>query len=340
MMETKTVHAEIKQAGDEGSFEAVIATLGVVDHDGDIVERGALAGKTASIVPAHQQHMMPLGKVKIEERGDEVIAVGLFNLETSSGKDWHAALRFDLAHPPSVQEWSWGYMPTESKEDTLDGKRVRRLMDVDLMEVSPVLRGASVGSRTIGVKSISPRHETETSEAPWREPKEAKDGAFACARKRLFAHHFCDDEGEPGPASTRACLEGIASLKGVRGIMTLAEDERAAIYAHLAGHLEDAGIEPPSLAPGLKLLHQVRLATYEAEAAIERVRDVSASRGAQGKGLSDEVKAAALELAAMVDEMARLSHQCSLLADHCTPQDAVSKALAAWTAHRARSILA
>jgi hypothetical protein len=338
-METKTVRAELKQAGDEGSFEAVIATLGVVDHDGDIVEHGALAGKTASIVGAHQQHTVPLGKVRIEERGDSAIALGKFNLSVSTAKDWHEAIKFDLANPPAVQEWSWGYSPINATRDTLDGEPVRRLLDVDLMEVSPVLRGASIGTRTIGVKAVSPRHKTETSDAPWRVPAKAEAGAYACAKGKLFVHHFCDDAGAPGAASLRACMIGIAALKGVRGCVVMSDEEARAVYDHLAGHLKDAGIEPPTLEPGMRLVDEVRLVAYDAEAAIGRLRDASAQREADGKSsISSGAKAAALEMAAVVDEMTLLSRQLGLMADRVAPKDAVARALTAWTAHQARGM--
>lgn len=150
--ETKTIRAEVKQAGEDGSFEAVIATLGVVDHDGDIIEPGAFAGATVAIVPAHDWGSVPLGKARIEERGDKVIAVGKFNLDVAAAKDWHAALKFDLSNPPAIQEWSFGYYVNESSEDTVEGERIRRLVELDSVEVSPVLRGAGIGTGTLMAK--------------------------------------------------------------------------------------------------------------------------------------------------------------------------------------------
>ncbi len=151
--ERKRVGATIKQAGDGGSFEAVIATLGVVDHDGDIVESGAFGDATVSVLPAHQTQHVPLGKARIEERGNQAIAVGQFNLEIPDAKDWHSALKFDLEHPPAIQEWSWDFRPIEARDDTVDGEPVRRLIKLDMREVSPVLRGASIGTGTLSAKS-------------------------------------------------------------------------------------------------------------------------------------------------------------------------------------------
>lgn len=152
-IERKQIQASILEADDEGSFEAVIATLGVADSDGDIVEPGAFGDATVSVLPAHDSRSVPLGKAQIEERGDKAVAVGRFNLDIPAARDWHSALKFDLVHQPAVQEWSWGFHITEAKEDTVDGEPVRRLVELDMLEVSPVLRGASVGTRTLAAKA-------------------------------------------------------------------------------------------------------------------------------------------------------------------------------------------
>jgi hypothetical protein len=159
--EQKTAEVQLKDAGDEGSFEAVIATLGVIDKDGDIVEKGALEGLVAPIVPSHDSSSVPLGKVTISERGDQVVAAGKFNLNVSAAKDWHEAIKFDLSTPPSRHEWSWGFYVTESRKDKVGGKSIRRIDKVDLLEVSPVLRGASVGTRTLVAKRAQAAAEAE-----------------------------------------------------------------------------------------------------------------------------------------------------------------------------------
>ena len=151
-MEYKTVEATIKQAGDEGSFEAVIATFGVIDRDGDIVEHGAFGDAPAMVLPAHDHGHVPLGKAHVEERGELAVAVGQFNMDIEAARNWHSALKFDLEHPPAVQEWSWGFNPIRAPMDTIDEVSVRRLQELDMREFSPVLRGASIGTGTISAK--------------------------------------------------------------------------------------------------------------------------------------------------------------------------------------------
>ena len=151
-IERKTFRGEAKQLDGEGAFEAVIATLDVVDSDGDIILPGAFQGATVSVLPAHDSRSVPLGKAKMEDRDNKAIAVGQYNLDIPAAKDWHNALKFDLKNPPAVQEWSFAFRIIESSMETRDGEDIRILEKLDIMEVSPVLKGAGVGTGTIAAK--------------------------------------------------------------------------------------------------------------------------------------------------------------------------------------------
>lgn len=362
MMEHKTVHAEIKQVGETGTFEAVIATLGVIDHDGDIIEPGAFGNQTVAVLPSHDWGSVPLGKAHIEERGNKAVAVGRFNLEIPAAKDWHSALMFDLANPPAVQEWSFGYEVKAGENDTVDGQMVRRLMKLDSSEVSPVLRGAGIATGTLAAKTAVGKHSTETSKAPWDGPKneralpspltlaqvksayawydqsKAEDGKYPKSAAR-FIHHFVTD-GKAGAASTRACVAGIAVLNGARGGTTIPDGDRKGVYSHLAGHLRDAGIEPPELRsrdePGIKLVDQIVIAAWDCEAAAARIREVSDQRRKDGREVNEKTRAAAIEMAARYEDMHRLAKALQSLVEHCSPDDEMSRALSEWAQANAR----
>ncbi len=154
-IEHKAIDAEIK-LDEAGAFEAAIATFDAIDSDRDIVKPGAFGDAVVSVLPAHDSGSVPLGKVQVKERGNLAVAVGGFNLEIGAARDWSAALKFDLANPPAVQEWSWGFIiPAggSTMETHADGEPVRIISKVDVFEVSPVLRGASVGTATLSAKS-------------------------------------------------------------------------------------------------------------------------------------------------------------------------------------------
>lgn len=348
--EAKSIMAEFFDVGDDdsGEFEAVIATLGVVDSDGDVVESGAFKDVgMVPIQPAHNQGTAALGKVAIEERKDKVVAVGKFNLGTTLGRDWYSAIKFDLAHPPAVQEWSWGYIPLDFKFEERDGDTVRLLERVDLLEVSPVLRGASVGTATLSAKRATARHQTPTSTDAWsgaanernvvagdtlrsRGPQiyawRDPDGDATTKAAWRFIHHFVGEDGTPGAASTRACVTGIAVLNGARGGTTIPDADRQGVWRHLAGHLRDAEIEPPELrsaedaARGLKLNEELMFYAWEAEALLERIRNRSAAREAEGRKLSKSVAESGVELArafvALAPEMERIAKQFDEMVEH------------------------
>lgn len=151
-IERKTFRGEIKQLDGEGAFEAVIATLNVVDSDGDIIVPGAFQNATVSVLPAHDSRSVPLGKAKMEDRDDKAIAVGQYNLDIPAAKDWHNALKFDLTNGKSIQEWSFAFRIVESSMETREGEDIRILEKLDVMEVSPVLRGAGVDTGTLSAK--------------------------------------------------------------------------------------------------------------------------------------------------------------------------------------------
>jgi len=332
--ERKSTGVVIKQVDEVGGFEAAIATFDEIDSDGDIVKPGAFGGATVSILPSHDQGHVPLGKTTVEDRGNLAIAVGQFNLDVAPARDWHSSIKFDLDNPPSVQEWSWGFRPVEFSFEEIDGVQVRILSKVDLREVSPVLRGASVGSATLSVKSEA-AHKSETSDALWDgvtqerliEGKSSSHYAIMCGTKGHFLHHFTEEDGSMGAASVRACLMGIASLKGVRGAsMLLSKEQRQGVYDHLAAHLKDAGVEVPDLGelPGIKLLTQIELATWDVETVIARLVEVS-----DGRPLGKTSKVAALKMAECTSE---LMTQLRVMAERMLPEDEAARAAATFLA--------
>jgi hypothetical protein len=75
------------------------------------------------------------------------------NLDTQAGKDWHSTLKFDLAKGSPVQEWSYGYQVLDADFQVRGEQRVQEIKRLDVDEISPVIRGAGVGTGTISIKS-------------------------------------------------------------------------------------------------------------------------------------------------------------------------------------------
>jgi HK97 family phage prohead protease len=154
-MQTKNI--TVQEMDDAGKGLALLATLSAVDHDGDTYLPGAFSWKDggsqwAPLLCGHDRWMMPFGKARVYEDGDAAFAELHLNLETQAGRDWHAALKFDLATGKSVQEWSYGYDTLDADYQIRGDSWVRVLKKQDVHEVSTVVRGAGEGTRTLAIK--------------------------------------------------------------------------------------------------------------------------------------------------------------------------------------------
>ncbi len=163
-MERKALSVSLKE-GEEGSFVARIATLNVRDKDNDITLSGAFpVGKTVLVSAyMHGSWMgkLPIGKATISEMGDEVIAEGQFNLQTSDGRDTYEAMKF----APELQEWSYGFYPIEHEMGVDANAGCRILKKVDVKEISPVLVGAGVNTGTLAIKAEGQSLEAQVESA-------------------------------------------------------------------------------------------------------------------------------------------------------------------------------
>ena len=150
----------IEAMDEAGTGLARIATLSAIDQGGDTYASGAFGWKEggaqwAQILPCHDWRAMPLGKARVYEQGDTVFAELKLNLDHQAGRDWHAALKFDLAQGTAIQEWSYGYNVLDADYQQRGDVRVRVLKRLDVMEVSPVLRGAGMGTGTLALKNAA-----------------------------------------------------------------------------------------------------------------------------------------------------------------------------------------
>jgi len=151
-METKTYRAavEFKGDGETGEFEAVFATLGVIDHDGDVTVPGAFGEQRVLVEPwNHNYQAPPVGKGVIQERGNEAIVVGHFFTDTAAGLEhYRVAKRLG-----DMQEWSYTFRVLDAEPGMVDGQPVRMLKRMDVAGVGQVTRGAGIGTRTMALKS-------------------------------------------------------------------------------------------------------------------------------------------------------------------------------------------
>ena len=269
-MKTKTFRSvmEIKADGEPGEFRAVFSTFNVVDKDGDVTLPGAFKDNAAVRISywGHRWQDLPVGRGVIHADDKKAWVDGRFFLDTQAGKDTYQTVK----NLGDLQEWSYGYDILEQSEGKFEDQEVRFLRQLDVPEVSPVLLGAGIDTRTEsikGVKAALPAHSTATTDAAWDGPANAAraesgrneayyrriyawrdpDGDPTVKSSYKFVHHMVGADGTPGAANIRGCQTGIGVLNGGRGGTTIPDADRRGVWNHLARHIRDADMEPPEL---------------------------------------------------------------------------------------------
>lgn len=147
----------LKADDDTGTFQAVFATLNVVDSDGDVTLPGAFGAQKVLIEPwNHDYGNLPVGRGEIAERTEdnkvEAIVDGKFFLNTPAGKDHYEVVKA-LA---DMQEFSYSFYIEEAEYGKFNGQDVRFLKKLDVIGVGPVMRGAGVDTRVTAIKGKRP----------------------------------------------------------------------------------------------------------------------------------------------------------------------------------------
>lgn len=163
-VDKKRFQPELK-VEDTGDIRSTIATLNVIDKDGDVTLPGFFGDQPASVLVAHDWGMVPVGKGRVFDDGVKGVFEGRLNLKDANARTVHEWLKFDLEHDEPLQEWSYGFTlkPGGHREGDHDGQEVRFLQPVDggpgadVHEVSLVIVGAGEGTNTQSVKSRSLR---------------------------------------------------------------------------------------------------------------------------------------------------------------------------------------
>ena len=159
-MDTKTYQAklEFKEDGEKGEFEAVFATLNVVDHDEDVTLPGAFGEQRVVIEPwNHNWESPPVGKGTISERENEAVVNGRFFLSTEAGKE-HYVVAKELG---ADQEFSYTFNIVEAEPGTFEGRDVRFLKKLEVLGVGQVTKGAGIATRLTSLKQRHRGHDGE-----------------------------------------------------------------------------------------------------------------------------------------------------------------------------------
>jgi len=141
--EQKSFKFEIKSVTSEGEFEGYAAVFGVVDSGGDVIEPGAFK-KTIrdnnGVFPMTWYHDVrdPIGGVRVKEDEHGLFVKGWMNLDVQSAREKHALMKQEEPGPV-IKALSFGYDTIKQEFVESDRKTVRRLKELKLYEVAPVL---------------------------------------------------------------------------------------------------------------------------------------------------------------------------------------------------------
>lgn len=154
MPERKSLTSVHVKDADKGQVSAVIATLNARDHDGDVILPGAFESgqkvRISAFNHASWGPSLPVGKGTIREEGNEARFDGQFFLNTETGRETFETVK----GLDDLGEWSFGFDIIESDRGEFEGEEVRYLRKLDTHEVSPVLLGAGINTRTLAVKGL------------------------------------------------------------------------------------------------------------------------------------------------------------------------------------------
>jgi len=142
--------------GTKGTVQVAFAQLDVMDSDRDFTPAGVGVIDGNPSVKAcqwgHQWYALPAGTGKVMEADGWLVAELNYFLDTPQGAAEYATQKA-LADAGESSEWSYGYDVLDASMEVIDGERMQVLKKLHIFEVSPVLRGAGVGTHTLAVKA-------------------------------------------------------------------------------------------------------------------------------------------------------------------------------------------
>jgi hypothetical protein len=322
-MQSKTLErVEIKDA-DRGEVSAVFATFNVIDADGDVTLPGAFEEGAEVLISSYGHGSwagaLPVGKGAIRTTAAEAVMDGRFFMDTQAGRDTFKVIK----QLGPRQQWSYGYDPLDAEPGTFDGQDVRFLKRQLVHEVSPVMVGSGLNTRTLsakaakdalsqiaaqrgssGYKTAIRPHETATTDRPWDAAAvERGIAADASVSDLRSVYAWVDPQGDPeakssyrfphhqgvgGAANLRACIAGVAVVNGARGGTTIPETDRRGVFNHLAAHMDDGDMERPEMRSGSGIIKQndeLAMVLADLAAVRERVTTTRLSRARKGRAL-------------------------------------------------------
>jgi len=209
---TKNAAFELKREPDEGgSFEGYASVFDVLDLGMDVVAKGAFSKSLGSgrRVKMLWQHSMadPIGvwdEVREDDRG--LFVKGRLLKDVQKGRETMALLRAG-----AIDGMSIGYRTIEAMAEA--GGRVRKLLEIELHEISIVTNPMLPSATVTAVKSITTEREFE---AFLRDAGYSRKEATALTLHGFRGLNNLRDAGlDDGETGAKALLQSLENLRGI-----------------------------------------------------------------------------------------------------------------------------
>lgn len=201
-MDRKACALDLKAApAEDGTFEGYASVFGVVDQGYDVVERGAFVKSLAKRKPKMLwQHEMdkPIGvwdEVREDERG--LYVKGRLLTDVAKGREALALLKAGALDSMSI-----GYRTVEATMEQGD-RMIRKLLEVDLFEISIVTFPMLPDAKVTGVKSITTERDFE---------RFLRDAGFSKSEATAITLHGFKGLTKRRDAGEEKADEGLSSL--------------------------------------------------------------------------------------------------------------------------------
>lgn len=319
-VEYKSLGGLTSQSINGRTVDGIAAVMGNIDDIGDITHKGAfkktIQEQKGRVMFTFNHEIMDLPRARIDElkeiSRDELpyqvksqwpeATGGLFvkrtYLDTPRGDE-----AFIGVTQGAINEMSYGYHKVKADFGRVEGKSVRNLREVRLIDICDTTFG--VNPATVSRKSALPFHETPKApeDTAWDGPAETKAASIddlkaMCAwvdgensedkGAYKLPHHKAEGDHAVVWAGVRAAM---GALLGARGGTKIPEGDRKAVYNHLAKHYKEFDKEPPDFKM-LEIADSVRTARGLIAAGVDfkAGRMISAANQAKIKDVIDAIE--------------------------------------------------
>jgi hypothetical protein len=320
----KSFQGEVKVKG-EGTVEAVFSTYDVIDHDGDVTSKSSFSDGSQVIMSAYNHQSWkgapPWGYGTIHAGEDEAVFKGQFLMNTTHGADGFHTVK--ALSEQGLQEWSYSLGDVVSHKGLHKGAPARYLDSIVVTEVSPVIKGASLDTRTLSIKQADGGK--QLSNMVCRLLCDAGSVRWGGDNNYVSLDDY-DIDADTAVFRIRDWMAG-----GVRYVQV--DFTRTETAVTLGDTETDVEWTTQYLPKGLKFQEHSTVVMAQVKSLIGRAQEVMSLRAEKGKTLSEDSRQQLMALQADLDLLTKVDPTPTT-----TPDDAALKLYLTWAKNQLQEV--